>query len=262
MRGAVVGDRLHGKTAIVTGAASGLGKAQAERFVEEGARVLIADVDEGSGRSLASELGESTVFAVLDVADVAGWDPVVQMVVDRWHRLDILVNNAGVAAVGTFEGMDLDEHRQVMDVNVNGVFYGTRAVSGPMRRQGAGSIVNISSIDGLVGIAGLSSYSASKFAITGLTRSAAVELGSAGIRVNAVYPGVIDTPHISAEARDHVQRLVEWQPIPRLGRPDEVAALVLFLASDEASYVTGAQMVVDGGHLAGPWRPARTVSEA
>jgi 3alpha(or 20beta)-hydroxysteroid dehydrogenase len=170
---------------------------------------LIADVDEDSGRSLASELGESTVFAALDVADAAGWDPVVQMVLDQWDRLDILVNNAGVAAVGTFEGMNLDEHRQVLDVNVNGVFFGTRAASGPMRRKGAGSIVNISSIDGLVGIAGLSSYSASKFAITGLTRSAAAELGSAGIRVNAVYPGVIDTSHVPSI----------WWPWERPSRP-------------------------------------------
>jgi 3alpha(or 20beta)-hydroxysteroid dehydrogenase len=135
------------------------------------------------------------------------------------------------------------------------VYYGMRAAAAPMRAQGRGSIVNISSIDGLVGVQSMTSYAATKFAVTGMTRSAAIDLGPAGIRVNSIHPGVIDTPMVSDAARPRLEGIVAMQPIPRMGKPEEVASLALFLASDEASYITGAQVVIDGGHLAGPWRP-------
>ncbi len=250
-----MGDRLQGKVALITGGASGMGKAEAERFVDEGARVAIADISYDSGRATAVALGQAAVFEHLDVADSAAWQPVVDSVHARWGRLDILVNNAGIGAGGPIDQIPLEDHQRLVDVNINGVYYGMRAVAATMRHQGSGAIVNISSIDGLVGVPGLSTYVATKFAVTGLTRSAAIELGPAGIRVNSVHPGVIDTPLVSDAARQRMLPLMEMQPIPRMGRAEEVAALVLFLASDEASYITGAQMVIDGGHLAGPWRP-------
>jgi 3alpha(or 20beta)-hydroxysteroid dehydrogenase len=250
-----VGDRLQGKVALITGGARGMGKAEAERFVDEGARVAVADISDDSGRATALALGEAAAFEHLDVADPGAWPAVVESVNARWGHLDILVNNAGIGAGGPIDQVPLEDHQRLVDVNINGVYYGMRAVAATMRQQGSGAIVNISSIDGLVGVTGLSTYVATKFAVTGLTRSAAIELGPAGIRVNSVHPGVIDTPLVSDAARQRMLPLMEMQPIPRMGRPEEVAALVLFLASDEASYITGAQMVIDGGHLAGPWRP-------
>ncbi|HSA48824.1 MAG TPA: SDR family oxidoreductase, partial [Yinghuangia sp.] len=174
---------------------------------------------------------------------------------DRFGRLDILVNNAGVGAGGPLHKMPLDQHHRVIDVNLHGVFLGMRAVTEAMSAGGGGSIVNISSIDGLVGIRNLTSYVASKHAVTGMTRSAALELGALGIRVNSVHPGVISSDLVmQSPVLDHLERLVARQPIPRMGRPEEIAAMVTFLASDESSYCTGSAFVVDGGHLAGPWR--------
>jgi 3alpha(or 20beta)-hydroxysteroid dehydrogenase len=250
-----MGDRLVGKVALVSGGARGQGEAEARRFVAEGARVLIADVSDQAGTDLAKELGEAAAFEHLDVSEPESWGPVVESAISRWGKLDILINNAGIGYADIFDELPLDHHRRLIDVNLNGVYYGMRAVAKPMRTQGAGSIVNISSIDGLVGVHTMTSYAASKFAVTGMTRSAAIDLGPWGIRVNSIHPGFIDTPMVGEAGRPRLERLASMQPIKRLGRPEEVAALALFLASDEAGFITGAQVVIDGGHLAGPWRP-------
>lgn len=249
--------RLEGKVAIVTGGARGQGAAEARRFVAEGARVAITDVLEAEGRALAAELAERAFYQRLDVTDAADWNVAVAATVERFGRLDVLVNNAGIGIVAPLDAIDLALHRRVVDVNLHGVFLGMRAVKAAMQRAGGGSIVNVSSIDGLVGVANMTSYSASKFAVTGMTRSAALELGPLGIRVNSIHPGVIDSPMVReapAAVQERLARLLERQAIPRMGKPEEVAALALFLASDEAGYITGAQFVIDGGHIAGPWR--------
>jgi 3alpha(or 20beta)-hydroxysteroid dehydrogenase len=246
--------RLDGKIAVITGGVGGLGEAQVRRFVAEGALVAIADLDRPRGEALVEELGGSAHFDQLDVTAADQWSRVISNVVDRWGRIDVLVNTAGVGIAGPIEQTDFAAHQRVLDVNINGVFLGMRAVVGPMRQHGGGSIVNVSSINGLAGPKNVISYAATKFAVTGMTRSAASEFGRDGIRVNSVHPGPVDTPSITDTIRPAIEKLVSWQPIPRLCRPDEVASAVLFLASDEASYITGAQLLVDGGHLSGPVR--------
>jgi 3alpha(or 20beta)-hydroxysteroid dehydrogenase len=249
--------RLDGKVVLITGAARGQGEAEARRFVGEGASVMITDVSDAT--ALAAELGDAAAFHRLDVTDPEQWQRAVAATVDQFGRLNVLVNNAGIGVMGSLRDTDPEVHRRVIDINLNGVYHGMRAVITPMATAGGGSIVNVSSIDGLVGVMGMTSYSASKFAVTGMTRSAAIELGPLGIRVNSIHPGVINSPMVqeaSDEIRAKLDRLVAMQPIARMGEPHEVASLALFLASDEAGYITGAQVVIDGGHVAGPWRPA------
>ena len=249
--------RLSGKVALITGAARGQGAAEARRFVAEGAKVAITDVLDAPGAALAAELGGAAFYRHLDVTSEADWTAAVAETVDRFGRLDVLVNNAGIGSVGTLEGLPLETHRQIVDVNLHGVYLGMRAVKPAMIASGGGAIVNVSSIDGLAGVLGMTSYAGSKFAVTGMTRSAAIELGPLGIRVNSIHPGVINSPMV-AEAQPEVVarllRLMDRQPIRRMGEPEEIASLALFLASDEASYITGTGVVIDGGHLAGPFR--------
>ena len=252
-------NRLEGKVALISGAARGQGEAEARRFVAEGARVMLTDVLDTQGRDLAAELGRCADYQPRDVTAPAAWDVAVAATVARFGRLDILVNNAGIGIVAPLDEISLEEHRRVIDIKLHGVFFGMRAVKPAMQKSGGGAVINISSIDGLVGVANMTSYSASKFAVTGMTRSAALELGPLGIRVNSIHPGVIDSPMVREappEVRERLARMLEKQAIPRMGKPEEVASLALFLASDEASYITGAQFVIDGGHIAGPLREA------
>jgi len=249
--------RLPGKVALITGGARGQGAAEARRFVTEGARVAITDILDAEGETLANELGDAAFYRRLDVTSEADWNGAVQETVERFGRLDILINNAGIGSVGTLEGLALETHYKIVDINLHGVYLGMRAVKPAMVESGGGAIVNISSIDGIAGVLGMTSYSGSKFAVTGMTRSAAIELGPLGIRVNSIHPGVINSPMVEdapTEIVARLERLMQQQPIRRMGEPDEIANLALFLASDEASYITGTGVVIDGGHLAGPFR--------
>ena len=239
------------RRALVTGGAQGIGEAIARKLAEHGAEVIVGDIQTGKGEAVARAIGGT--FHRLDVTDPASWEAVVAKI----GAFDILVNNAGDGCGGPIETTPVEAHRKVVDLNLNGVWLGVRACVAAMAARGGGSIVNISSIDGLAGIAQLSSYVATKFAVTGMTRALALELGERGIRVNSVHPGMVDTTHdrgMPAAAMARIQRAVERQPIKRMARAEEVANAVLFFASDESSYCTGSQLLVDGGHLAGPYR--------
>ena len=244
--------RLDGKVAIVTGAAQGNGLGIAELFAAEGAKVVIGDILEEEGRQAEAAINESggeCVFVRLDVTDESAWESAVSMALSRFGKLDVLVNNAGVGIVNRVEDTSGEEWDLVMDINAKGVFLGTKAAIPAMRDAGGGSIVNISSIAGIVG-GRTSSYAASKGAVRLLTKSTAIQYARDGIRCNSVHPGVIDTPMtqpimLSSEEgrREHAAR----HPMNRIGQPEDIAYGVLFLASDEASFMTGSELVIDGG---------------
>jgi 3alpha(or 20beta)-hydroxysteroid dehydrogenase len=241
--------RLDGKVAIITGAARGQGEAEARLFVAEGARVVLADVLTDEGASVAASLGDAAVFCRLDVTDEDQWRSAVDLAEDRFGPVNVLVNNAGVLLFQSIDKTDPADFERIMRVNVHGVFLGIRAVTPSMERAGGGSIVNISSTAGLTGLPFLGAYVASKWAVRGLTKTAAIDLGGKRIRVNSVHPGGIDTPMVAGTSPDapFYRRL----PVPRMGRADEAARAVLFLASDESSYTTGAELAVDGGATCG-----------
>jgi 3alpha(or 20beta)-hydroxysteroid dehydrogenase len=243
--------KLDGRIAVVTGGARGMGASHARKFVHEGAHVLITDLLEDQGHVLAEELGPRARFAVHDVRSSADWDRVIATAEREFGNVDVLVNNAGIGSGAPIEETSETDYRRVIDVNQVGVFLGMKAVLGSMRRVGKGSIVNISSIAAFVGEAGAISYTASKYAVLGMSKVAAKEFAPFGIRVNSVHPGVIATPILSdAQVPDDVvQALVSATPIGRIGQPEEVSAIVAFLASDDASFVTGSAYVVDGGFL-------------
>jgi 3alpha(or 20beta)-hydroxysteroid dehydrogenase len=247
--------RLQGKVAIVTGAARGMGAAHARRFAAEGAKVLLTDLLDEEGKRVAQEIGAAALYAHLDVRSEEDWAAAVAMAVEQFGRLDILINNSGIQRMATIAEMSLNDFQTVLDVNLTGTFIGLRAAIRPMQDAGGGSIVNIASIAGLVGTAGGATYAASKHAVIGLTKVAAMELGAAGIRVNAVCPGPVDTPltqSLNEDAGfDAIALLAKKIPLQRSAQPEEITNLVTFLASDESSYCTGSAFVADGGLIAG-----------
>ena len=242
---------LDGKVAIITGAARGQGAAAATRFVQEGARVVIADVTDEAGKELAERLGEAAVYRHLDVSSEQDWDTVVGEVMQTHGTLDVLVNNAGVLHFSALPDTALDDYERVVRVNQVGTFLGLRAASRAMGP--GGSIVNVSSVEGIAGMPYVIAYSSTKFAIRGMTKVAALELGPKGIRVNSVHPGMIDTKMvqdvIGVEDID-LTPVTSKLALQRVGRAEEIAELVLFLASDRSSYSTGSEFIADGGSLA------------
>src|SRR6185437_10849409 len=238
--------RLDGKVALVTGAARGQGEAIARRFVAECATVVLVDVLDDQGQAVADSLGPAARYVHLDVAEEADWRRVVDDTVQRFGRLDILVNTAAVHTKTPMLQMALADYQRIVAVNQVGCWLGMRTVAPSMAAGGGGAIVNTASTAGLKGMAGLSAYGSSKFAVRGLTRVAAIELAPENIRVNAVLPG----PIVTEMATTKPEQLVGRQPITRLGRQDEVASLMVFLCSDESSYCTGTEVLIDGGSLA------------
>ncbi len=253
--------RLDGKVALITGGARGMGKSHVRHFAAEGARIVFGDVLDEAGHAVAAKLGSETCrYVHHDVTSESDWADAVALATATFGRLDVLVNNAGVLAWSTIEQMPLAEFRRVLEVNAIGCWLGMKSVIEPMRAAGGGSIVNISSTEGFTGAAGLSAYSASKFAIRGMTKAAAAELGGYGIRVNSVHPGgvvtrmLLGSPAVLTDAGepDRGQDYLAKLPLARFGEPAEISRLVAFLASDDSSYSTGAEFVADGGLLAAP----------
>ena len=254
--------RLEGKVALISGGARGLGAAEAKLIAREGAKVVIGDILESEGKQVEAEINESggeCLFVQLDVTSQAHWERAVEAAVFRFGTLNILVNNAGITGVGVgapMEEASEESWQQVMDVNAKGVFLGTKHAIPEMRKAGGGSIINISSIAGLVALAGPSfpragsgAYAASKGAVRLLTKATAVQYALEGIRCNSVHPGFIDTPMTerSMSAPGNQEDRIRRTPLGRMGTPEEIAYGVLFLASDESSFVTGSELVIDGG---------------
>jgi 3alpha(or 20beta)-hydroxysteroid dehydrogenase len=244
--------RLEGKVAIITGGAGGIGSTTARHFVREGAKVLIADLLEAEGKALANELGEAAESVYLDVTDVGSWAAAVERCEQRFGPPSVLLNLAGVMVVGPLLDTPIELYERAFQVNTLGCIKGIKAVAGPMRANGGGSIVNMSSGAGYVAVSGLSAYAGSKAAIAMVTRCVAMELGHEGIRVNVVHPGGVDTPMsrgsgLTGDVTEHYRS----QPVARIGQTDDIAPLLVYLASDESAYCTGAAFVIDGGFSAG-----------
>ncbi len=238
--------RLAGKVAIITGAAQGMGAAHARLFVEQGAKVILTDLNEEKGNALAAELGENALFIKQNVASEEDWATVVAKAEEAFGPVNVLVNNAGITMAKNMLDITVEEYRRIVDINQVSVFLGMKTVAASMMKAGGGSIVNISSMNGLV--AGAVGYTDTKFAVRGMTKAAAMNLAPMGIRVNSVHPGVIATPMVLQEdTKAAVEEFAKHIPLKRVAQPEEVSNMVLFLASDESSYSTGSEFVIDGG---------------
>jgi 3alpha(or 20beta)-hydroxysteroid dehydrogenase len=238
--------RLDGKVALISGGARGIGAAIAQRFLDEGATALVGDVLDDDGAQLLAQLGDGVRYVHLDVTSPADWDAAVNEAVSAFGGLSILVNNAGIVNFGRIDDYPHEQWARIIEVNLTGVFNGIKAAAPALARAGSSSIINVSSIAGMRGYENLAGYTASKFGVRGLTKAAALDLGRDGIRVNSVHPGVIQTPMTEGMTFDtgHV-------PLHRIGQPAEIAQLAVYLASEESSFVTGAEFVIDGGETAG-----------
>lgn len=253
--------RVENKVALVTGGGLGLGRACAILLAREGAKVMVTDLKEREGRATAEEIveaGGEAMFMRQDVASEADWDAVSAAILHRFGRLDILVNNAGIALGGSVEATTLEQWRALMAVNLDGVFLGTQRAIAAMKETGGGSIINLSSIEGLIGDANLAAYNASKGGVRIFSKSAALHCAKAGykIRVNSVHPGYVWTPmvenYLAAQPDPEAAKafVAGLHPLGHLGEPDDIAYGVLYLASDESKFVTGAELVIDGGYTA------------
>ncbi len=240
--------RFEGKTGIVTGAARGIGEAIVRRLTAEGARMMIADIDEAAARATAVAVGDRAVAHRLDVTDPASWEAAVERARAEWGRLDILVNNAGIAGRSApATELSVDEWRQVIDLDLTGVFLGCRAALPTMTAAGYGRIVNIASIAGKEGNPNAVPYSAAKAGVIGLTKAIAKEVATKGVLVNSVAPAVVETPILAQVSDEHIAYMTSRIPMGRVGQPHEVAALVAFLCSDDLSFSTGAVYDISGG---------------
>ena len=249
--------RLAGKVAVITGGARGMGATTARMFVAEGAKVAVADVLDAEGAALAAELGDAARFYHHDVTSEAGWADLVRQIEADLGAVDVLLNNAGILMFRTLIETTLEEYERVLRVNLVGQFLGIKAVAPGMIARGKGSIINVSSVSGMQAGNCLGAYGSSKWGVRGLTKVAALELGHRGIRVNSVHPGTIDTAmgNQGNLTREELDATFAHLPLQRAGGQEEVAAASLFLASDEASYINGTEIVVDGGLMAGQFYP-------
>ena len=237
-------NRLAGKVAIVTGAGRGIGRSIAEMFAREGATVI------ATSQSANHEFPAGIEYIEHEVANEGAWKSIVSDVLERHGRIDVLVNNAGIIAYEPLHELTVDDWRRVVDVNQTGVFLGMREVIPAMLEQGAGSIINVSSIWGNAAVAGAHAYHATKGAVRNMSKNAAITYATTGVRVNSLHPGFIATPLTDAQDPGVNEFVVSMTPMGRAGQPDEIAAGALFLASDESSFMTGAELVIDGGYLA------------
>lgn len=236
------------KVILITGAARGMGASHARGFVAQGDKVIITDLTDDEGQKLAAELGSNAHFIHHDVASESDWIAVVKEAEATFGPIDVLVNNAGISINESIADMTEATYRKMIDVNQVSVFLGMKSTLSSMRKTGAGSIINVSSIGGLVGIPNAVGYNASKFAVRGMTKTAALEFAEYGIRVNSVHPGSIDTPMINqVDNKTVVAGVNQTIPMKRIGRPEELTGLILYLASDASSYSTGSEFIADGG---------------